>query len=267
MDKFSEKAIRTDMPMSTIEEVLVPIYLFHRYQIDGTSKLIGGLNYSYALRGGDQVVTEMLPAEMQMGALDALLNTVRAEHLKLPESLLGQIPPRAFGYPRSRETFQSKTGPAFDYLAAVETAASVPFSFIFNADRFNRLLTYKARSNNQPGVDMILDRAISTVWKNPSSNKLDRTLQQVVEMEMLTHLMDLAVNDRAYDEVRAKAYAKIKEIRSFANGRKDRKANDDGTYYRYVMAQIDRFLVEPGDFKMPNTIKAPDGSPIGSCDF
>lgn len=267
LDKFSEKAIRTDMPMSTIEEVLVPMYLFHRYQIDGTSKLIGGLNYSYALRGGDQVVTEMLPAEMQMGALDALLNTVRAEHLKLPESLLGQIPPRAFGYPRSRETFQSKTGPAFDYLAAVETVASVPFSFIFNADRFNRLLTYKARSNNQPGVDMILDRAISTVWKNPSSNRLDRTLQKVVEMEMLTHLMGLAVNDRAYDEVRAKAYAKIKEIRSFANGRKDRKANDDGTYYRYVMTQIDRFLVEPGDFKLPNTIKAPDGSPIGSCDF
>lgn len=267
LDKFSEKAIRTNMPMSSIEEVLVPIYLFHRYQVDGTSKLIGGLNYSYALRGGDQVVTEMLSSDEQMAALEALLNTVKVENLKLPESLLAQIPPRAFGHPRSRETFQSKTGPAFDYLAAIETAASVPFSYIFNADRFNRLLTYKIRNNAQPGVDAVLDRMIKEVWMNPSSNRLDRTIQQVVEMEMLKYLMGLANNDRAYDEVRSKVLAKIKEIGSYANGHKGRRTNDDGTYYSYVLSQIDRFLVEPDEFTLPNTIKAPDGSPIGSCDF
>lgn len=267
LDDFSEKAIRTNMPMSTIEEVLVPMYLFHRYQVDGTSKVIGGLNYSYALRGGNEVITEMLSSEDQLGALNALLNTVKAENLRLSESLLGQIPPRAYAYPRSRETFQSKTGPAFDYLAAVETAASVPFSFIFNADRFNRLLTYKARSNDQPGVDLVLDQTIKSVWLSPSSNKQDRTLQKIVEMEMLKHLMGLAANDRAYAEVRAKAMAKIKEIRSYANGRKSRKTNDDGTYYTFVMAQIDQFLGSPNDFKLPSSIKAPDGSPIGSCDF
>ncbi len=267
LDDFSEKAIRTNMPMSTIEEVLVPMYLFHRYQVDGTSKLIGGLNYSYALRGGNEVITEMLPAEDQLGALNALLNTVKEENLRLSESLLGQIPPRAYAYPRSRETFQSKTGPAFDYLAAVETAASVPFSFIFNADRFNRLLTYKARSNDQPGVDAVLDQTVKSVWQSPSSNQQDRTLQKIVEMEMLKHLMGLAANDRAYAEVRAKAVAKIKEIKAYANSRKSRKTNDDGTYYTFVMAQIDQFLDAPNDFKLPNPIKAPDGSPIGSCDF
>ncbi|MEM9897601.1 MAG: zinc-dependent metalloprotease, partial [Bacteroidota bacterium] len=128
LDKFSENAIRKGMPMSSIEEALVPIYLFHRYQVDATSKLIGGLNYSYALRGEDGTVSEMVPTSDQMDALDALLNTVKLESLKLSEELLNKIPPRAFGYGRSRETFQSKTGPAFDYLAAVETAASVPFS-------------------------------------------------------------------------------------------------------------------------------------------
>ncbi len=267
LDDFSEKAIRTNMPMSSIEEVLVPMYLFHRYQVDGASKLIGGLNYSYALRGGNEVVTKMLTSEEQLGALDALLNATKVENLKLPENLLGSIPPRAYSYPRSRETFQSKTGPAFDYLAAVETASSVPFSFIFNADRFNRLLTFKARNNNQPGVDQVLDRTITSVWKSPSSNSLDRTLQKVVEMEMLSHLMGLAANERAYDEVRAKAIAKIKEIQSYASGRKNRKTNDDGSYYSFVAAEIDSFLKAPSKFKKPNTIKAPDGSPIGSCDY
>lgn len=267
LDKFSEKAIKTGMPMSSIEEALVPMYLFHRYQVDGTSKLIGGLNYSYALRGGDEVVTEMLSADEQMAALEALLNTVKSENLKLPEQLLSKIPPRAFGYGRSRETFQSKTGPAFDYLAAVETASSLPFSFIFNPDRFNRLLTYKARDSKQPGVDAVLDRIVIAVWMNPSSNSLGRTLQRIVEMEMLRQLMGLAVNDRAYDEVRAKAFSKIKEIKSYASARTGRNTNGDGIHYQYVVSQIDRFMDEPDEFKIPDTIKAPDGSPIGSCDF
>ena len=267
LDRFSEKVITKGTPMSSIEEALVPMYLFHRYQVDATSKMIGGLNYSYALRGGDEVVTEMISSEEQLEALDALLNTVKPESLRLPEELLSKIPPRAFGYGRSRETFQSKTGPAFDYLAAVETAASVPFNFIFNADRFNRLLTYKARNANQPGVDMVLDRTIKEVWMTPSSNALDRTIEQVVEMEMLKKLMGLAASDRAYDEVKAKAFAKIRSIKSYASSRKGRKTNDDGTYYEYVIGQIDTFLGNPSGFKLPETIKAPDGSPIGSCDF
>ncbi len=267
LDRFSEKTIRNGMPMSSIEEVLVPMYLFHRYQVDATSKLIGGLNYSYALRGAREVVTEMLPTDEQMAALEALLKTVSVEHLKLPETLLKDIPPRAFGYSRSRETFQSKAGPAFDYLAAVETAASVPFSFIFNADRFNRLLTFKARDVNQPGVDAVLDRIVTGVWMNPSSNRLDRTIQRVVEMEMLRQLMGLTLSDRAYGEVRAKGMAKIQSIKTYAAGRTGRKTNEDGIYYQYVVGQIDRFLDGPEEFKLPNTIKAPDGSPIGSCDF
>lgn len=267
LDKFSEKAIKEGMPMSSIEEALVPMYLFHRYQVDAASKLVGGMEYTYTVRGDRQTTTRLLTADEQFAALNALLNTVKVESLKLPESLLEKIPPRAFGFSRSRETFQSKTGPAFDYLAAVETAASVPFSFLFNADRANRLVTFKARQLEQPGLEEVLSRTISSVWMSPSSNRLDRTLQRVVEMEMLNHLMGLAVNDRAYDEVRAKAMNGINSIKAYAKGRTQRQTNEDGVYYQYVVQQIDQFLDEPSEFKQPNTIKAPDGSPIGSCDF
>ena len=268
LDDFSEKAIRSGMPMSSIEEVLVPMYLFHRYQVDATSKLVGGLEYTYSLRGDGQPVTSLLSSKQQLDALDALLTTVKPENLRLSESLIGSIPPRAFGYPRTRETFQSKTGPAFDYLAAVETASSLPFGFLFNADRANRLVIYKARqSDSQPGYVLVLDRIINSVWKSPSSNRLDRAIQRVVEMEMLTHLMNLSVNDRAYDEVKAKSTSGIKNIRTYAAGRTQRKTNEGGVYYSYVVDQIDQFLKDPSKYKPGNVIKAPDGSPIGSCDF
>ncbi|MEP5614045.1 MAG: zinc-dependent metalloprotease [Cyclobacteriaceae bacterium] len=268
LDDFSEKAIRTGMPMSSIEEVLVPMYLFHRFQVDATSKLVAGLEYNYALRGDGQVTTSFLTSKRQLEALTALLNTVTVENLVLPETLIGKIPPRAFGYPRTRETFQSKTGPAFDYLAAVETAASLPFGFLFNADRANRLVTYKARQPiSQPGYSLVLEYAINSVWKKPSTDRLERTIQRVVEMEMLNHLMRLTVNDRAYDEVRAKSLAGIKNIRAYASGRTSRRANEDGEYYQYVVNQIDQFMDDPSEYKSGNVIKAPDGSPIGSCDF
>jgi hypothetical protein len=36
------------------EDVLVPIYLFHRYQIEAVSKVVGGLYYSYAVKETDK---------------------------------------------------------------------------------------------------------------------------------------------------------------------------------------------------------------------
>ena len=54
LDNFSEKAIRQDAPMATIEEVLVPMYLIHRYQVEAASKMLGGLYYTFALKNDGQ---------------------------------------------------------------------------------------------------------------------------------------------------------------------------------------------------------------------
>ena len=50
LDNFSEKAIRQDAPMATLEEVLVPMYLMHRYQVEAASKMLGGLYYTFAIK-------------------------------------------------------------------------------------------------------------------------------------------------------------------------------------------------------------------------
>ncbi|MEQ9402193.1 MAG: zinc-dependent metalloprotease [Cyclobacteriaceae bacterium] len=271
LDDFSMKVIPNETPLSLMEEILAPMYLLHRYQLEATAKVIGGKFYSYALRGSlitrNAIVSDINKAD-QMESLDALLNTVSVKNLKIGEFSDPFIPPRAFGYPRSRETFQSKMGPAFDRFAVTETAASLTFRLLFNADRFNRLLEqHSRRPELQPGVNEILDKTIRYVWKTPSSDRNNRTIQRIVEMEMLGQLMGLAVNDRAYDEVRAKCYAGIRDVRSYAAGRTGRTSNEDGAYYQYVVEHIDRFLEDPSEFKMENVIKAPDGSPIGSCDF
>ncbi|MFM8348116.1 MAG: zinc-dependent metalloprotease, partial [Bacteroidota bacterium] len=109
MKNFGERNIRMGRPMATIEEVLVPMYFMQRYQTEAVSKVVGGLNYRYALRGDGQPVTELLSPAVQQKALDALLKSASVDALRLPESLLKQIPPRPIGYDRHRELFKGRT--------------------------------------------------------------------------------------------------------------------------------------------------------------
>ena len=56
--RFGQDAIRPGEPMAQLEDTLVPLYLLHRYQTEAAAKWIGGLNYSYAVRGDGGLVTE-----------------------------------------------------------------------------------------------------------------------------------------------------------------------------------------------------------------
>ena len=106
LDQFDDRVIRTGAPMATLEEVLVPLYLRHRYQVQGTVKLLGrGVHYTYALRGDDTAtLPDPVDADDQMDALDGLLATLEPDALRLPEATREMLPPRPAGasaYPRT----------------------------------------------------------------------------------------------------------------------------------------------------------------------
>src|SRR5690606_4879185 len=50
ISNFSKDNIRTDEPYSVLEDVFVPLYFFQRYQVEATSKVVGGLDYNYAVK-------------------------------------------------------------------------------------------------------------------------------------------------------------------------------------------------------------------------
>src|SRR6202012_5466606 len=121
LDKFSEKAIPKAAPMATLEEVLVPVYLLHRYQVEAAAKSVGGLYFTHALKNDGQTPTKMVDPAEQWRAFDGLMNTITPDALSLPEALIQKIPPRPEGYPSSIETFGGHTGPTFDPIAVAET--------------------------------------------------------------------------------------------------------------------------------------------------
>jgi hypothetical protein len=100
--RFGENAIPEGAPLSQLAETLAPLYLMHRYQCEAAMKLIGGLDYRYQLRGDGQMNAAIVSAEEQKKALRAVVETLSAENLTLPEPILRLLPPKPPGYERTR---------------------------------------------------------------------------------------------------------------------------------------------------------------------
>ena len=205
--RFSENNIPVGTPMSELGERLVPVYLLHRYQVEAAAKSVGGLFYTYALRGDGQKVTEVVNGKEQARGLDALLKTISSDALTLPERILRLIPPKASGF-RPREPFHGRTGLTFDALAPAEAAANHTVSFILDPQRAARLVEQHARLASVAGLDSVIDRLIGATWRAPRAAGLAAEVQNVVEDVVVYYMMSLAKNESVPAQVRAIASRK-----------------------------------------------------------
>lgn len=254
LDRFGENVIQTGQPMSAIEDVLVPIYLSHRYQTEAASKLLGGLDYTYAVRGDDQLVTRIVPGAEQRKALQTLLRTISADALTMPEPLLKSIPPRAYSFDRTRESFRSRTGLTFDPLAAAETASNLTLGLVLHPQRAARLVQYHARDASTPSLGDVIDAVIAATWRAPRAKGLAEEVQRTVETVALYHLMGLASAENAPVPVRAIVQRRLADLAQ-EFGKQD-------AIRRHQSELIERFLKEPKSPTVPRPLDPPEGQPI-----
>ncbi|MCX2477554.1 zinc-dependent metalloprotease [Pedobacter sp. MC2016-15] len=259
---FSEKAIPVGSPMATMEEVLVPVYLLHRYQIDAAAHVLGGLDFRYALRGDGQIPTRLIAPKDQWKAFDALMSTITPEALALPEKLIRQLAPYPEGYSRTKENFQGYTGVTFDPVGAAESIAGVTLSCLLDAERAARLVEYHSRDAAQPGLLAVIDRLTAQTWKaNPLSGYKGQ-LQKMVKMTMLKKLLALAAN--APDHVRSQAMAEVNSLKKWMINAEaaatDMELKGD---YLFGLQQISQFEKNPDKFQPAPVVLMPAGAPIG----
>ena len=271
LSRLGEKSIRIGEPMATLEEVLVPIYFFHRYQAEATSKIIGGLEYTYALRGDGQIPTKLVEPKLQQQAMTSLLGTLSSDALTLPESLIEQIPPRPFGYRRSNEVIRLRTNLTFDPIGAAEASANMTVSFLLHPDRATRLVEYYARDNKQPGLSNIIDQLIDATWKSVKKEDLSGEVGRAVDMVVLRNMMQLSASDQASDQARAITYLKISSLSDWLISKRTNEKNENqSAHFYFAQEEIRRFYEDPEEFRKFKVLTPPAGSPIGSefsCDF
>ncbi len=267
LDRFGENNIKPGAPMATIQDVLVPVYLYHRYQVIATSKELGGLDYTYATRGDGQMVTQIVAPGIQRDALNALLKTLTPEVLDLPESLIEKIAPRPPGYYDTRELFKGHTGVTFDPIGAAQTAAQITVSLILNPQRDARLIEYHARNNKNPGLAEVIGSLVKATWQGTHSSGYDGAVQRVVDDVVLNDLMKLALNKKASDEVRAMADYQLSQLREWLENPRYRdtiKNVSQKAHVEYAIQQIKNFEQHPDQLTITNPVETPPGSPIGN---
>lgn len=266
MANFGEQAIPQQTPMATLEEVLVPIYFAHRYQLEAAARVLGGLSYDYTLRGDDRPGPTIVPAAAQLAALDALLAALEPESLALPERILTLIPPRPMGYWRSRETFPARTGPPLDPVAIAESAADLTIRLLLEPHRAARLVEYHARNPANPGLDQVIDRTIDMAWKRPAATPYSREIQRAMARRVMAHLMALARDQSTSGQVRAVAFSALDDLSRWLERERAKPQNDAAqrAHMRYHAAQLASFSRDPKAITLPPAPALPAGSPIGA---
>lgn len=264
LKNFGERNIKPGMPMALLEEALVPVYFFHRYQTEACAKLLGGLNYRYALRGDGQPVAELLTPQQQLRAMEALTKTIETGSLLIPESLLRQIPPRPLSYNRHRELPKGRTDLAFDPLAMAETAADMTFGLILHPARANRLFEHHSRDARLPSLESVIDRLFSATFRSPVRPGYEGAVQMSIDNALFINLSELAVSKDASAMTKGIALLKLGQLRAWLNQRIAATQDEEWKgFYGYIASSIDKLNEDPSEYKPESLMAPPPGQPIG----
>jgi len=255
--------LRKGEPYSTLEDRFVPMYLLHRYQVEAVVKLIGGIDYDYAVKGPVAYRVEAVDATTQRNALMGYLNALKPEALAVPENLRTLLPPRSFSNPRTRENFLSQAGVSFDYLGIANSLSDALLGMLLHPDRANRLVTQYGFDTNQLSLKETLEVLINQHFKVKPRDAHHAQLNAVVKSVLLKHMMYLGQQPGANPVVKAVVHEQLVALDRWLAGQEGKDFSD---VYR---AEIDLYFEEPDDFTPPVPQRLPDGSPIGSfsCDF
>jgi uncharacterized protein DUF4953/uncharacterized protein DUF5117 len=286
--RFGERNIARGRPFALLQEVLAPIYLFHRYQLDAAAKAVGGLEYSYALRGDGQPASRPVPAAEQRRAIRAIAGLLQPAALDLPEDLLALLLPRPADYDDNPELFGSRTAPVFDALGAAATAADMAARALLQPQRAARLVDFHRRDPKLPGLEEVLDAVVGEAFSGAprrgeaatggsaggeaahGGSMRDRTsprmaeLRRTVQSTVVGDMIRLARDPGATPGVRARVEGRLATLAETLK-RAPGATGEEAAHRAYLRREIDRFLERRSDDTAPPPAPPapPPGQPIG----
>ncbi|RUO30820.1 peptidase [Aliidiomarina sedimenti] len=252
MAHFGTGNLAPNRPLDELEQVFVPMYLLHRYQVEGAVKLVGGMHYRYLLNGAGEPDYRPVEANAQNRALNALLGTLEAEFLTIPEHIEALLVPKTYGSDDSREDFPSRWGLFTDPVTIAETSAHHTLQLLFNAERMNRL-HWQARDNEYAELapvsiaNRLLDQVLSDVDGNP--------VRQRIAYLSLYHLVNALHDERTVPEVRG-------QFNHALNRAQEALASQSGYYATYLAGLIADGLDQGAWPEAFSPASMPPGSPI-----
>lgn len=263
LSRFGHRSIANGRPFSDLEEILVPVYFYHRYQAEAVGKWIGGIDYRYAVReGGDDYAYRPVSAVRQRRALLALMRTLRPEFLALDESLRRAIPPKAYGYERTRESAGGYMGLQLDPVSLAEASVQHTLDILLEPERLARLSLQHADDSAHVGVGLLFAQLQENLLPTVTEDGYLALLQQRTASALLTAWRRLVQAPEVAPEVRAESLAALESAARFMR-RQHQAPPGYAAFYAYQLSLIEEFRRSPALLPPLQSRDLPPGSPIG----
>ncbi|MBT6134840.1 MAG: DUF5117 domain-containing protein [Kordiimonadaceae bacterium] len=266
ISKFGLDNIPLGTPLSQLEEVLVPLYYLPRFQINATSKSIGGMLYGYEIKGENLVPRHsVVTRERQDAATDIVLEALSADYLTLPSRILELIPPKAFGYKLTKESFPRDTGAAFDALSMAEAHANSTLSLLMEPSRLARINDQNIRDVGQISLDRyIVKVAGKTILAKHHLHPLRAAVQRRVGYVFVHHMMMIAGSTSASPSVTAMTASHLNGLKLILENKisNEEMTREYKAFYQQQSHRIEQFFNGKYEPNADEIAPIPPGEPI-----
>ncbi len=268
LQNFSFDVLPDARQAGELEARLVPVYLLQRYQAEALARLIGGASFESSSAaeiraGSSRAGTQVTNAAQQRQALQRLSETLRAEYLALPASVLDILTPPAVGYERGREYFASRMASVFDALSMAEAGAAQTAGLLFDAERLNRLAWQQARDPAQLGVDGLLQQVFQATWQReavPARVVAGEALQLASNWVVLDAMLNLLDSGKLHPQVAAQLQERARQLVQWLQ--KHPGQGSTAASRQQAAELLMAYLRDPRSVKLRSLPPVPPGAPI-----
>ena len=266
--RFGPANIPAGAPLSELRRVIVPIYLFHRYEVDSVSKSVGGVDFTYGVRGDGLHLSTVVDAARQRQALKAMIATLDPTILDLPDTLIAQLSVGRDGREDPAydlEVFGDAQSPVFDLEAAAKAAADITLSDLFDPDRLQRVSDQGGRDPTQLGLSELLKATLDAAFETRAASPRQAVLRRVVQTRMVTRLARVLADKTASPSVKAGVRAALDGLATRLAQRRDGDPAERAQASWLSGLILDRSRDELAELAASDkAFEPPPGMPIGS---
>ncbi|MGI9519012.1 MAG: zinc-dependent metalloprotease [Pirellulaceae bacterium] len=255
--------LRPEESLANMQQLLVPVYLHHRFQVDAAAKILGGVEFSYAT-AGKPIAMQVVPESKQLEALQALLDTLSPDELLIADELWTLIPPPPFSDHRAVERFAGNTSPAFDRETAARVAADLTIGNLLQPQRVSRMGMLQRGNTETFGPLALMVALIDYAWRPVGEGSPRAEMARIVRQSVMDHLMELAASKDSSDAARNAALFGIERVKQYLDQAQRAAYAEGRSFISGMQDQIRRFELRPWPTAEPIPAPpSPPGSPIG----
>lgn len=265
LNSFGAASLHAQRPYSDLQEILMPVYYSHRYQATAAAKWLGGINYSYALKQQQtgKIYQHAEPSQ-QNQAIEVLMKTLTPGFLRLNQSTMNVIAPRAYGYQQTRESPKGDSGKLMDPIALAAASAQHTLSVLLEPTRLARLELQHNVDNASPNIKM-LTQALHDTLVAPKPKKGDWSYQSMLIDLLYSNYLNLLHSKATSTPVKTVIYAELIKQKGYLSKilKKHKVGSQYHGVYQFQLARLKNLSIKQlENDKLIQLPKMPPGSPI-----